>query len=65
MKLILKICLQITFIYQVYSHGKMSRYVKQWEIGTKVQIRGPSGQFKYKPNKVKKHSNEQSHLFAG
>jgi len=41
----------------------MSRYVKQWEIGTKVQIRGPSGQFKYKPNKVKKNTAMNNHTY--
>lgn len=39
---------------KIYKNGCMSQYVKTWSPWTEVQIRGPCGQFEYKPNKYRK-----------
>lgn len=41
-------------LIKIYENGRMSQYVKTWTVGTKVQIRGPCGNFAYKPNKYRK-----------
>lgn len=43
---------------QVYSDGKMSSYVRTWQVGDMVEWRGPFGRFLYTPNQV-------THLQAG
>ncbi|KAK3609899.1 hypothetical protein CHS0354_036663 [Potamilus streckersoni] len=37
-------------LIKVYPEGKMSRYVNTWQVGTKVEMRGPFGNFIYRPN---------------
>ncbi|KAL3868469.1 hypothetical protein ACJMK2_041270 [Sinanodonta woodiana] len=37
-------------LIKVYPKGKMSRYVNTWQVGTKVEIRGPYGNFTYRAN---------------
>ncbi|KAL4236776.1 NADH-cytochrome b5 reductase-like [Mactra antiquata] len=45
---------QFELLIKIYEEGRMSQYVKQWNIGTMVEIRGPCGNFIYHPNKYKK-----------
>ena len=37
---------------QLYEDGRMSRHIRQWEVGSTAEWRGPFGTFTYKPNQV-------------
>lgn len=43
-----------TLLIKLYEFGKFSQYVRTWQAGTEVQIRGPFGSLNYQPNKWKK-----------
>ena len=45
----------ILFVFQVYPSGKMSSYVRSWQIGDMIEWRGPYGNFSYTPNQVIKY----------
>ncbi|KAK6188059.1 hypothetical protein SNE40_004323 [Patella caerulea] len=37
-------------LIKIYANGRLSQLIKQWQIGTKVDVRGPFNEFHYKPN---------------
>ena len=39
-------------LVQIYENGRMSQYVKEWQVGSVADWRGPFGGFMYIPNKV-------------
>ncbi|XP_002731243.2 NADH-cytochrome b5 reductase-like [Saccoglossus kowalevskii] len=41
-------------LIKIYQNGKMSSYIKTWNIGDKIEWRGPFGTFSYKPNKFQR-----------
>jgi len=42
-------------IIKVYEKGQMSQYIDNLKIGESIQVRGPKGQFDYKPNTVEEY----------
>ncbi|OWF43058.1 NADH-cytochrome b5 reductase-like [Mizuhopecten yessoensis] len=38
-------------LIKLYEDGKMSQFIRTWRPGTKVDLRGPFGEFVYNPNK--------------
>jgi cytochrome-b5 reductase len=42
--------LRISLLLQSYEKGNISRYFSQLNVGDKVKIKGPKGQFKYHPS---------------
>ncbi|XP_014670382.1 PREDICTED: NADH-cytochrome b5 reductase-like [Priapulus caudatus] len=41
-------------IIKLYPHGKMSRFVKTWNVGDTIEWRGPFGEFLYKANSYRR-----------
>lgn len=41
-------------LIKVYSNGKMSSYIRSWQVGDMVEWRGPFGRFSYRPNKFRR-----------
>ena len=42
----------MTLCFQLYDDGRMSEQVRQWQVGSAAEWRGPFGDFIYTPNKV-------------
>ena len=40
----------------MYLNGKMSSYIRFWQVGDMIEWRGPYGNFSYVPNQVKNAS---------
>ncbi|XP_078353780.1 NADH-cytochrome b5 reductase-like isoform X2 [Oculina patagonica] len=41
-------------LIKVYMNGKMSWYVKTWQVGNMIEWRGPYGNFSYTPNQYRR-----------
>ncbi|XP_070535831.1 NADH-cytochrome b5 reductase-like [Ptychodera flava] len=41
-------------LIKIYKDGKMSSYVKTWKVDDHIEVRGPFGQFTYRPNKYRR-----------
>lgn len=40
-------------VFQIYDEGQASQEIKEWNVGTQVEWKGPFGLFSYQPNEYK------------
>lgn len=53
----------LQFLIRLYPNGKFSTYIKDIELGDKIRVRGPYGNFKYKFNRFVNSRNAKSVAF--